>query len=169
MTFVAGQTLTAAALNALPRIIARGRRTSNSSGATVTGVDVGVLRLDDIPVTGGHAYAVWTSNLALDTTVANDDAMAQIRHTTDGSTPTTSSTVLPGAHVRDHLVSATNGTIVAINSIYVPAADETLSLLLCIQRQAGTGTVTIIGSAEFTIDLVVADLGEDPGDTGVDV
>jgi hypothetical protein len=168
MTILAGQIPTAAELNALVHgtIIARGRRTTST---TTTTTSLGVLRLDDIPITSGRAYSVHTSGLALDGGTTAAVALAIIRYTTDGSTPTTSSNQFPGGWTRDVTTNTTDGPIHATGAIYVPSSDETLSLLLCIQSGNGAVAVQMLGDATFPIDMWVVDHGTDPGDTGVDI
>jgi len=145
-------------------IIARGNRTTSS---TTTTTEVGVERLDDIPVYAGRSYKIWTSPLNLDSSVANDVVLAAVRYTTDGSTPSTSSTVLSA--IQERCDDATNGPVLPFCCDYSPAADQLLSVLLSVGRVSGTGSVSIIGSATRPINLNVEDMGPDPGDTGVDI
>lgn len=173
MTFVVGK-LRASELNDLLNqnsplplgVLARAQRTTASSGST--GTEVGVLRLDDVPIYAGRLYRIFTGNLNIDTSVADDIAHCRLRITTDGSTPSTSSTQLGGG-MRDDMASASAGPIIAITHLYAPSADETLSVLLTVNRIAGTGTIVIYGDATTTIDLAIEDVGLDPGDTGVDI
>ena len=172
MTFFAGQKTRASELNdlidkdsVLPLgIQARGNRTSSS---TTTTTEVGVLRVDDVPMYVGRIYKIWTSPLRLDTSVANDVARALIRYTTDGSTPTTSSTTMTTA--QSTLANATDGNSVDICIDYTPSADELFSVLLCVARRSGTGNISIDGASTLPINIVVEDGGLDCTDTGVDV
>lgn len=168
MTANAGTIATAATYNTDTRqIIARGSRNTDSS--TTTGITA-VLRLDDIPVTGGRVYEIATSPLHLDSTVIDDHIEARITYTTDGTTPTSGSTTLPGARAQGRQsVSASFAEGRTIQTLYVPAADETLSLLLCVRRDSGSGSVGIFGTSGFLIDMWVTDLGEDPGNSGVSI
>jgi hypothetical protein len=145
-------------------IIARGNRTTNS---TTTTTEVGVLRLDDIPMYADRTYKIWTSALTLDTSVAADVAAANLRYTTDGSTPTTSSTILTAAQAP--LANATSGNSVTIIIDYSPATDTLFSVLLTVTRVSGTGNISIAGAATAPIDMVIEDIGQDPTDTGVDI
>lgn len=172
MAFFAGQKLRASELqdlidkdSPLPRgILARGNRTTSS---TTTTSEVGVIRLDDIPIYAGRTYKIWSTALRLDTSVANDVARVNLRYTTDGSTPSTSSTVMTQAQAG--LPNATDGNSVDVCVDYSPAADELLSLLLCVSRISGTGSIGIIAGVTAPINLVVEDMGLDPTDTGVDI
>lgn len=171
MTFVVGK-LRASALNDLLNenspfslgILARGKRTTNS---TTTTTEVGVLRLDDVPIQAGRTYLIYTSTLLADSSVANDGVEGLLRYTTDGSTPTTSSTIL--AQTVDVQTNAAQSTDVAVIASYTPAADETLSVLLTVARTTGTGNVGLLGAATTPIELFIEDKGLDVTDTGVDV
>jgi len=145
-------------------VIKRGQRITASSTTTT---EVGVLRVDDVPVYAGRAYKVWTSPLILDTSVANDVARAHLRYTEDGSLPATSDTQLQAAH--GVLANITSGESRVVVANYSPAADGLLSVLLSVSRVSGTGNISISASATFPIDLVVEDMGLDPGDVGVDI
>lgn len=173
MAFFAGQKLRASELqdlidkdSPLPLgLTARGNRTTSS---TTTTTEVGVLRIDDVPMYAGRAYKIWTSPLVLDTSVNADIARGALRHTTDGSTPTTSSTLMD-AGGQGGMASAANGETRIIQIVYVPAADELFSVLLTVSRIAGTGNISIVGAAGFHINVYIEDIGQDPGDTGVDI
>lgn len=166
---VAGQTLTASLLNQKVRkCVARARRTTNSSATTST-TSVGVLRLDDIPVRAGVTYRV-TYKLTGDTVTATDTLRALIRYTTDTTTPTTSSTLLLGTGGETSFSSGSSGSTLVVTTDYVPVADESLSLLLCIQHTLGTSA--IIAQADggiFLTEMYVDDMGDDPGNTGTAV
>lgn len=151
-------------VTATRKLVARGRRESNS---TATTTEVGVLRIDDVPITGGRAYFVQTSSLVLHSTVPADRVRASIRYTTDGSTPSTSSTLM--GIVQEQVDATANPPAQPALVGYFPSSDETLSLLLTVSRQAGTGSVDILGSSTFPIEVFLIDMGVDPGDTGVDI
>jgi len=148
------------------RIVKRGRRITAT--ATTTTI-LGVLRVDSIAVVAGRAYGIHTSGLAIDGATAAAIGRAEVRHTTDGSVPGTGSALLPGAWTRDQTSNTIDGTIQAINGFYFPSTSHTLRILLCIASGAGAVAVQILGDATFPIDLVVTDMGEDPGDSGVDI
>lgn len=145
-------------------IIARGRRVTTSSTTTTV---VGVLRLDGIPIIGGRTYKISTSCISMQSSVANDIVTSNIRYTTDGSTPTTSSAALGG--VSATVTNTSFGIAVPFIGYYYPTSNETLSVLLTVGRTAGTGNVSLGGSAVQPIDLFVEDAGYDTGDVGVDI
>lgn len=151
-------------LSPLPQgAIARGRRTTSTGNVTTT--ETGVLRIDSIPVYAGRLYAVRISNLNIDTSVDNDVGRGAVRISTSGSA-TTSSTLL--GYTRNTIDNASQSNVHPVVLYYAPAADATLSVLLTLLRQAGTGNIIIFGSGSGdVIDMVVEDCGPDPGDTGV--
>lgn len=162
----AGQRILAADLNlATQKGLYRGERLSSSSTTTTT--EIGVLRLTGIPLLGGHGYWIRTSSLIYDSSVNGDAVTARIRHTTDGSTPTTSSALIAGG--LEHVSSSSGQSVAPIARYYVPSADQTLGLILCVVRVAGTGTVGLLSATGFPIDLVVDYDGLAPADTGVDL
>lgn len=147
-------------------IVAYGRRTTASANATDT-TGVGVLRLDDIPVISGRAYEISINNFVLKSTVSLDYAASSIVYTTDGSTPSTSSTELPKSRAQGRVEDTSNGFTRTVLSIYTPSANETLSILLKVMRLSGTGNVTIFANTTaFPVEMYVRDLGVRPADTG---
>lgn len=168
MAFLAGERPTAGQLNRLGQAVARGRRIGSSSNVTST-TDIGVQRNDAIAVTAGVLYAVVSTPLALDSSVANDEIGARVRYTTTGVAATTASTILPGSQVAFRQVDINVPEPKMIFTTYTPSANETLSLLLCVRRIAGTGNATIFADGTDIIQLLIFSLGTDPGDSGVDI
>lgn len=146
----------------LKGVLARGRRTSATG--TITTTETLVIRLDNIPVKAGRLYRISTSNINMDTTVANDIGTCRIRISTAGSATTASTQI---ANIRQTIDDATNSNIVNLDTFYAPASDATLSVLLSAIRQAGSGNLVVFCSGTDILDLVVTDYGPDPGDTGV--
>lgn len=172
--FLAGQRVTADLLNQLddnevsplPQgVIARGNRTSNSTATSGT-TEQGVLRVDSIPVYAGRLYRIWTGPIIIDGSVANDAVRMVLRGDTTGSA-TTSSTQL--AIAQGVVSNIALPETFEIDIPYVPVSDGTLSVLLSIVRQSGTGVFQALGSSTIPINLVVSDQGLDPGDTGTDI
>lgn len=168
MAFTGGEDVTADKLNrATEKVIARGRRTTTSGNST--GSSVAILRLDDVAVRAGYLYVIRTNSLAISTSVANNTVRAEIRYTTDGSTPSTSSTIIPGGVTQQVPESTTQSDNSSIHCLYAPGSDETLSLLLCVTRTTGSGNGFIFADATNVIEMWIEQGGEDPGDTGVDL
>lgn len=165
----AGQLLTATLLNdKLRKRVARGRRTTNSSNIT-SGTYVSVLRLDDIPLKAGRAYdIIWKAHFTVAT--ATDVLGVLLFYTTDGSTPTTSSSVLPGSSGQVDFASTAQTPVATVIADYNPVVDETLSVLLAANHVVGTSNSNVTANGiGFVTSLYVDDKGDDPGDTGTDL
>jgi hypothetical protein len=143
-------------------VIKRGRRTTSTGNVTTT--ETGVLRVDDIPVYAGRLYKISTSNINVDTSADNDVARAAIRVSTSGAA-TTSSTLI--GYVRMTIDNNTQSNVHNVTCFYSPGSDGDLSVLLTLLRQAGSGNIIVFGGASDICDLVIEDMGPDPGDTGV--
>jgi hypothetical protein len=163
-TWDAGDDITAEKLNLLG-IKALGRRQTTPAATTTI---MGVLRLDDIPYVANRAYEV-QMNPQMTGSITADSMHATIRYTTDGSTPTTASPILPGASIVSKVVVGTAGETRSVSAIHEAASDQTLSLLACIARISGTGNVTVAADAtsEFTVSVI--DVGKAVGNTGVSI
>jgi hypothetical protein len=170
--FTSQQTLTAAALNTAllaGAVIGRARRTTSSTTSTGT-TRVAVLRLDDIPLTAGRIYEIRTGGLQIDGVTNNDTMIIDIVYTTDGSTPTTASSLLAGASSETIQPNAASPVYSSISTTYTPAGNETLSLLLTIKHGVGTGAMGLLATGTTSIiEMLIIDRGVDPGDTGVDL
>lgn len=168
MTFAAGNDLAADELNTIAgygTVIARGRRTSNSSSTSST-TELGVLRVDSVSLTSGNLYLISTGSVLVDASVAADIYIARLRISTSGNA-TTSSTQLVATQRSVASISQPEDSVLA--AFYAPAADETLSVLLTIQRTSGTGVFLAVGATTTPIDLYVVNCGIDPGDSGTDI
>lgn len=143
-------------------ILRRGNRPTASSTTTT---EVGVLRIDGIPIVAGRAYPIDTGPLYLYSPVTSDVVAGRIRTSTSGAA-TTSSTVLgqPLSNVANS-TSTSFPESRALSQVYVATVTGTLSVLLTVGRTQGTGSVSI----QVGCDMWIADGGIDPGDTGVDV
>jgi hypothetical protein len=143
-------------------IIAFGRRTTSSSGAT-SNTAVGVLRLDNISVVSGRGYII-NFTCHPNSTVQTDNARIEVRGSTSG-VATTSSSVLDSGQAFYLL-----GEAQTFQFVYIAPATATLSILLCVARDAGSGTVDLLanGTTRNTL-LWVEEAGASVTDTGVDV
>jgi hypothetical protein len=172
MAWAIGEDLTAARLAAESggQIMARAERATVSTGTTTTTATSaqGVLRIDDITLRAGRLYRVAAPSLGLYSSTSGDVAVAQLTRTTDGSTPTASSTRLTHGRVEAFGTSVVHTC--DLHAVYAPGgADVTFSVLLSIYRQSGSGTIQAYGAADWPILLLIEDLGVDPGDTGTDL
>lgn len=166
----AGEVLSAALFNdKVRRRIARASRTSDSSSTNST-TDVAVLRLDDIPLKQGRNYKIkWQCNFDT-TTATNETLRGQLRYTIDGSSPTTSSAILPGSAAQVRLVTATMFGAVNSETDYTPTTDEMFSCLLCIAHIEGTvATIAKADTTSYHTKIWIDDMGDDPGNTGTNL
>lgn len=143
--------------------IAYHRRESNSSTTTT---EVGVVSLTATMRAGG-LYQVYTGTLLGDGSIVNDAISTRLRYTTDGTTPTTASTILhQTADVQVNIISAVD---LAVITMYQALVDTDFRVLLTVGRTIGTGTVGLIGSATFPIEIMIDYKGPIPTDTGADI
>lgn len=147
----------------LNRIIGRHQRTT---GAGATTSEIGVIRLP-VSVKAGRAYEIRSSPIPLFSSTTGDWAFARIRYTTDGSTPTTSSTSLGTISG----LSSGGWTHANISEPYYAATDHTLYVLLTLGRFTGSGNVSAGIDATNCphITLQVIDNGKDPGNGGTTI
>lgn len=142
-TFAAGEKLTAANLNAATmagNLLARHVRSSASATTTST-TGIAVIYLD-VPVVSGRVYWVGlTTPSHHDSTVITDTVMTKITHTTNGATPTASSTILDGAQAFSTCIP------MPLYTTYQAAFTGTLKTLLCVARTSGSGNARLYGDA----------------------
>ena len=93
--------------------------------------------------------------------VAGDVYTVQIRYTTDGSTPTTSSPAMDHSAAKVYVGSGGQGTPFAANWLWSPPADyDTLRLAVTTVRDAGTGFPVVLGTdAAHAFRMSVEDMG----------
>lgn len=164
----AGNVTLASDVNGLAfgKAMKRGRRTAAKTGITTT--ETGVLRVDDSPVVNGHLYGILVTNANLDVSAANDvvDAKVRLAYSVSAGTPaTTASTQI--ASIRAFQGNATDSTKIPGVCFYPATADGFISVLLSLVRTQGSGTEQWFCSGTDIQDLVIFDMGVDPGDTGV--
>lgn len=149
-------------------VIARGIRTTNSTGTTT---EVGVLRIDDIPVFEGRLYRVALATSCIyGSTAANDLLEGRLYYSLTGAavvgtnmfgTLSIETRTAGGAQYSD-------GTTTFLPSpVATGAGTGTLSVLFSVLRTVGAGTVSIPANTTYPVHMIVEDLGVDPGDTGV--
>ena len=143
--------------------IAYHRRESNSSTTTT---EVGVVTLSATLRAGG-LYQVYTGTLLADGNLANDALSTRFRYTTDGTTPTTGSTILH--QVADVQVNINSAVDLALITMYQALVDTNFQVLLTIGRIVGAGTVGLLGSSTFPIEIMIDYKGPIPVDTGTDI
>lgn len=155
------------------RIIARTRRTSNavSTAASTAYTAQAVLGLSSVPVVGGRLYEVTAPNVAMYSTGGGTFgatvALAFITYAVNTGNP---AFVSSPQLVQMVTLPNTNGQTLGAPVLgYYPASTSgTLSVLLCYYQPIAAGSlgVTMVGSGSSPIDLMIRDVGVDPGDTG---
>ncbi|MCW6008510.1 hypothetical protein K1W54_28795 [Micromonospora sp. CPCC 205371] len=155
-----------AATAALPRGIVKWAQRLTAT-PTTTAADLGVLRLDGISLLTARQYRIWTPPLHMDSTSVNDEVRARLRYSLAGAA-TIASTVLPGATVHTRQTDANVSEDKSISTLYTPAGNETMSIILCVGRIAGAGNVSLNNTdADQTIQIVVEDIGPAQAQSGV--
>lgn len=158
--FGAGNEPTAAQLNR--RGIGKyGRRDGSSSGAS-SSTAVGVLRVDSISVVSGRSYVIQFACHPT-STVTTDNIRIEVRGSTSGSATTSSSVLASGQLYRLFSAGPTTWRFV-----YIAGSTATLSLLLCVARDTGTGSCSLFADGTRNTELWIEDMGV-ATDTGVDV
>lgn len=149
-------------------IIARHRRTTNSTTTTQTVQTSaqGVCWVGGALLIG-RLYRVSAKNVGC-YTVAAGRARLQLTYTTNGTTPTAASTVLVTTDETE-----TNPGNKVLNrdlaGLYVPGSNQTIKVLISIWNDNIAGTAGTFASATWPTDLVIEDLGVDPGSTGTNI
>jgi hypothetical protein len=162
-TYLAGQKLRASDLPG--GFIRRSRRVSNSGVST--GVAIGVLRIDNIPIVSGRIYTLNVSPMYFVSTVVSDTIEVDLRTSTTGiasvGSPVYSALVDDVKTASSATVNRTKGMSID----YISATTGNLSLLLTVCRIGGTGSCQLGASANQPLDLWITDEGADPGDSGI--
>lgn len=133
------------------------------SGVSTSTTAVAVMRLDDIPLLSGRSYLITCPTLHPTSSVTTDNTRVELRYSTSGAA-TTASSVLPGAQAYQVF-----GSTVNLTTVYQPGSNQTLSLLLCVARDSGTGNVTMFADATRLSQIIVYDQGLAVSNTGVDL
>jgi|WetSurMetagenome_2_1015567.scaffolds.fasta_scaffold10114_4 hypothetical protein len=140
-------------------IIARAARSTDSSTTTT---EVGVLRLDSIPIVNGAFYVIETSSMYLLSTTG-DILNIRFRSNTAGAATTASPQLGQAAQITTNSIQPYT---TKLSATYASATTGSLSVLLSITRASGSGNAKVFGSSEFWVRVgnII-----DPGDTGVDI
>lgn len=148
-------------------LLARSRRITTSSTST-SSTAVPVRRVDNIQARAGNVLRVCTGTIHPTSTAAGDNIRVEIRYSTSG-VATTASPVLPGARAFELFGNASFGNTTILDTTYTPAVDETISLLLCVARDSGSGNVSLFADGTRVTELRAYDELPDPGNTGTDL
>lgn len=147
-------------------VIARGRRTtlSTATSATTSTTAQSVLRVSSVSLTSGRLYRVGIIDFGIAGSVAAAMASFQLTYTTNNTNATVSSSILTLGSM--NCAAATQFYSGIISAVYAPSSSITFSVLFSIWRNQGTGTIQTYGDATWPLDLLIEDIGVDPGDTG---
>jgi hypothetical protein len=156
-------------------IVGRAKRVTNAAVASGTTLATGVVALataGNIPVVAGRLYRVSAPAVSAFGNGSITGVCVWQGHftmTTNGTTPTLASTVLFQANREVPNGGAPN--VVHMECTYVPATTGTLAVALCyFMAVAGGGTsVQVSGSATAPLEILIEDLGVDPGTVGQSV
>jgi hypothetical protein len=140
-------------------LIARANR-STSSSTTIT--EIGVLRLDSIPIVNGTVYLIKSAPMYLLSTTG-DIVSIRYRGNTAGAA-TTGSTQISQAF--QTITNSVQPTSAILNVLYTATTTGTLSVLLTVGRSSGSGNTQVFGESSFWVEVGSI---TDPGDTGADI
>lgn len=140
-------------------IIARANRGTDSSTTTS---EIGVLRLDSIPIVNGVVYLLQSGPMYLLSTTG-DIVNIRFRYNTAGAA-TTGSTQIGQAF--QTITNSSQPTSAMLNVLYTAATTGSLSVILTLARSSGSGNAKTFGPSEFWVKVGSI---ADPGDTGVDI
>jgi hypothetical protein len=140
-------------------IIARANRSTDSSTTTT---EIGVLRLDSIPIVNGVVYKIVSAPMYLLSTTG-DIVNIRFRGNTAGNA-TTASTQL--GQPFQTITNSIQPTSAMLEVLYISATTGSLSVLLSVNRASGTGNTKVFGESAFWVEVGSI---ADPGDTGVDI
>jgi hypothetical protein len=140
-------------------IIARANRGTDSSTTTS---EIGVLRLDSIPIINGVVYLIESAPMYLLSTTG-DIVNARFRYSTAGAATTASSQL---GQAFQTITNSSQPTSAMLKVLYPAATTGSLSVLLTITRSSGSGNLKTFGASEFWVKVgsII-----DPGDTGTDI
>lgn len=140
-------------------IIARANRSSNSSTTTS---EIGVLRLDSIPIVNGCLYIIESAPMYILSTTG-DIVNIRFRGNTAGAATTSSTQIGQGFQTITNSIQPTSGIL---RVRYLAATTGNLSVLLSVGRASGSGNTQVFGESDFWVRVgsII-----DPGDTGTDI
>lgn len=165
MPFTAGQKLRASELNAQGVVKARGRRTTGPGTTTAT-VRTSAKKVIEVgaSLTAGRAYMVSADKVGVFSAAVGRIGL-QLTYTTNNTTPGAGSTAL----CFTQLDTPTGDQVVKsdVGAIYVPGTNQTFRVVLSFWA-VNPGTYGVFAASDWPTDLLIVDLGPDPGDVGVD-
>lgn len=151
-----------------PKVVARHTRTTAAlSGVGTT--ETGFIRIDNIPVRAGYSYEVIMPRCVYTTSSTTTLGCARIRGSQTGAA-TISSTQLEGAEGRPGVaIDTSNVPEQVLMGWWDAATTGSLSIIITIQRVAGSGTVGLYSASTATTPVRVKEIGPTLTDSGVDL
>lgn len=144
-------------------LLAHGAR--DTEGPISTGSAVATLRIDDVAIGAGRAIACRYKTHPR-SEVAGDLIVMELRYTTNGSTPTAASPILPGSQAYSFAQATDIPLTVDVETVYKPAVNETLSVVLCVTRSLGSGDVRLGADGNALTEIFLTDVGVSVANTG---
>lgn len=142
------------------QLIKRGNRASSSSTTTTT--EIGVLRVDDIPIMSGVVYLISTSPVYL-LGNTNDTISLRARVSTTGAAVTTDTQVGNALQLKTDSGQPPSSVFMAH---YTAGTTGNLSVLVTVQRTSGSGNAQTFDAFDLYISAFAL---ADPGDSGIDI
>ena len=160
---LAGQKTRASQLTA-GTVIARAQRLTSGTATTATTAATAQKLCElDASLVSGRLYRICVINFGIFSTAAAN-AQLQITYTVDGTTPAVTSTLLTTGQV-----TTPAGSIVisgTLSGLYAPGSNLTIKTLVSYWCNTGATTVNIFGGTAWPFDMVIEDVGADPGVSG---
>lgn len=143
-----------------------GSRNTNSGTTTATTQATAkkVMELS-APVTAGHLYRVNLSTLGVYSLASSGGVFIQATYTINGTTPTVTSTRLKSLPWATGLASV--GNPFEMTGILPISADATLRVLISFYGYSA-GTYEMLANSDAPTEMLIFDMGLNPGDTGTD-
>lgn len=145
-------------------VVARGRRTTSSTTTTATSAGTAQKVLEvSATLKTGRLYRITAPNVGYHRTTAGRVGM-QLTYTTNGTTPGVTSTQLNWTQSQTY---DTGDPVygLTLGATYTPGANQTMRVLLSVWSVT-TGTSGTYADAAWPTEIVVEDLGVDPGSSG---
>jgi len=162
-TFSAAQKVRASQLSQ-GTVIARAQRLTSGTATTATTAATAQKLCElDANLIAGRVYRVAAINFGVFSTAAAETQL-QYTYTTDGTTPLVTSTILTTGQV-----TTPAGSIVISGSLaglFEPGSNLTFKVLVSYWCNSGATTVNVFAGTAWPFDLVIEDLGTDPGVSG---
>lgn len=137
-------------------VVGRNRRTTSKSTTASTSGTAQRIISAFASVTNGRTYKLW-AHLEIDAATVPATSQVEMRVTTDGTEPTTSSTQVARA-LTDHRVASVPDSLDVIG-LYPAAFTGTLGVMVSVFRAIGSGTLTNDATSVSLGEIAIEDMG----------